>query len=121
RAMARARPAVSHPTPDIPTGCLALPLQARGAVTGALELYSRQGGSFSPEETAVLQSLAGQVAVAIDNASLFAQVQENYLRVNQLYQAGQQINAATRPAGVFQALVNYAAAGRQVDVAFVLS
>lgn len=58
---------------------LALPLRARGALQGLLDIHSRRENAFGPDEIAVLQGLAGQIAVALDNARLFMQLQDSYL------------------------------------------
>lgn len=56
---------------------MALPLRSRGRVIGALNLRSVEREAFSREDVPVLQTLADQIAVAIDNARLFAEAQEN--------------------------------------------
>lgn len=53
----------------------AIPLRSRGQVLGALTVQSTQPGAFDPASIAVLQIMADQVAVAIDNARLFAESQ----------------------------------------------
>jgi GAF domain-containing protein/HAMP domain-containing protein len=54
---------------------LALPLIAANRVLGALDVQSTQPAAFSTEDIAVLQLVADQVAVAIQNARLFAEVE----------------------------------------------
>jgi GAF domain-containing protein len=54
----------------------ALPLRSRGRVIGALSVHSDSPGVFDDTLTAVLQSMADQVAVALDNARLLAESQE---------------------------------------------
>jgi GAF domain-containing protein len=65
--------------PDLPDARseIALPLQARGEIIGALDVQSKEPEAFSEEDVAVLQTLADQVAVAISNARLFQQVEES--------------------------------------------
>lgn len=53
----------------------ALPLRSRGQVLGALTIQSDQSGAFDQETLVVLQTMADQVAVALDNAHLFAESQ----------------------------------------------
>jgi len=53
----------------------ALPLRARGKVIGALNIHSEQPGQFDQEAIVALQTIADQVAVALDNARLFAENQ----------------------------------------------
>ncbi len=54
---------------------MALPLISRAGVIGAMTIQSARENAFSTEDTAVLQTVANQVAVAIDNARLFAEAQ----------------------------------------------
>ena len=53
----------------------ALPLHSRGQVLGALTVQSDQPAAFDQDTVVVLQTMADQVAVAIDNARLFAETQ----------------------------------------------
>ncbi|HEY89560.1 MAG TPA: GAF domain-containing protein [Thermoflexia bacterium] len=59
--------------PDLPAthSEMALPLRVRGNIIGALDVQSRKPAAFTPEDLTVLQTLADQVAVAIENARLF--------------------------------------------------
>ena len=50
----------------------ALPLRSRGRVLGALTVQSVKEAAFTPEIITVLQTMADQIAVALDNAELFA-------------------------------------------------
>jgi PAS domain S-box-containing protein len=54
---------------------LALPLISRGDVIGAMTVQSDQPAAFSAEDIAVLQTIADQVANAIENTRLFGQAQ----------------------------------------------
>ena len=66
-------------TPDIAlpprTQEIALPLHSRGNVLGALNLHSTQDTEFSEMDIAVLQTMANQISLAIDNANLVSQTQ----------------------------------------------
>jgi GAF domain-containing protein len=66
---------VSHPLLADTRAEAALPLIARGRVIGALSAQSAQTGAFEPDVVAVLQTMADQVAAALDNARLFAESQ----------------------------------------------
>jgi PAS domain S-box-containing protein len=69
---------------------LALPLVSRGKAIGALTIQSSQETAFSDEDIAVLQTMASQVANAIENTRLFAQAQlraEEMVVLNELGQA----------------------------------
>jgi GAF domain-containing protein/methyl-accepting chemotaxis protein len=54
---------------------MALPLRARGQVLGAMTVQSAEEAAFDETDISVLQTVADQVAVAIDNARLFADAQ----------------------------------------------
>ncbi|MCA9928703.1 MAG: GAF domain-containing protein [Anaerolineales bacterium] len=51
---------------------LCLPLIARGKLLGVLDVQSRRKNVFQEESIAILQIMANQVAVNLDNANLFA-------------------------------------------------
>jgi len=57
---------------------LAIPLIAKGQIKGVLEVFHRRALSPTPEWLAFLEAMAGQAAIAIDNSSLF----DNLQRVN---------------------------------------
>jgi len=71
--------AVFFDNPDLPDtrSEMALPLRARGKIVGALDVQSLEPAAFSNEDVAVLQTLADQVAMAINSAQLFQQVQQS--------------------------------------------
>ncbi len=54
---------------------LAVPLVARQQVIGVIELVNRRSGPFTQDDLERLEAIAGPVAVAVDNARLFAQVE----------------------------------------------
>jgi GAF domain-containing protein len=54
----------------------ALPLIARGEVIGAVSVQSDRLGVFDPDTVSTLQTIADQVAIAVDNARLLAETQE---------------------------------------------
>lgn len=67
---------------------MATPLRARGNVIGVVYVDSRAiAGLFGDDDLAALDAFAGQAAVAIDNAILFSETdQQLALRVNELTQ-----------------------------------
>lgn len=54
---------------------IALPLRSRGRVLGALSVHSTREAAFDEADIALLQTMADQVALAIDNARLFSQTE----------------------------------------------
>lgn len=54
---------------------IALPLISRGTVIGAMSIQSTVENAFTTEDVAILQTMADQVANALQNANLFDQTQ----------------------------------------------
>jgi GAF domain-containing protein len=67
--------AVYFDNPDLPEtrSEMALPLIAGGKLLGALDIQSTEEGAFTQEDIEVLQILADQVSIAIENSNLFAE------------------------------------------------
>ena len=65
---------------------IALPLRSRGHILGALSAQSTQEAAFSEADIAVLQTMADQVALAIDNARLFSQTESALKEVQAVQQ-----------------------------------
>ena len=65
----------------------AIPLVAKGRVQGVLELFNRTRLHPTPEWLEFLGSLAGQAAIAIDNLTLFRQLQESNFELARAYDA----------------------------------
>jgi signal transduction histidine kinase/DNA-binding response OmpR family regulator len=66
---------------------VAIPLKVGGKVLGVIDIQSTQAQVFTANDLSVLQSLADQVAVAINNATLYDESQElikNLKEVDQL-------------------------------------
>lgn len=70
---------VYYDNPDLPLtrSEMALPLSISGEILGALDVQSVEEQAFSDEDVNVLQVLADEVAVAINNTNLFQQLQES--------------------------------------------
>ncbi|MDQ2692713.1 MAG: GAF domain-containing protein, partial [Chloroflexota bacterium] len=68
-------------------GYYGLPLITKGKVNGVLELFHRTPLLPYPEWLNFLETLAGQAAIAIDNASLFENLQRTNFELEQAYDA----------------------------------
>jgi GAF domain-containing protein len=55
---------------------MALPLRIGRRVIGALDVQSREEMAFDDEDTSILQTIADQLAVAIENARLLQEMQQ---------------------------------------------
>jgi GAF domain-containing protein/HAMP domain-containing protein len=64
---------------------LAVPLVSRGQVIGVLSVETEADRTPSDEEVELLELLASQVAVSIENARLFEETQQSLRQVNLLY------------------------------------
>lgn len=82
------------PNPDMPAtrSEMALPLSARGRVIGVLDVQSEQAAAFTEEDVSVLQTMAEQVALAIQNARLLRESEFAVRELERRY--GEQIHAA---------------------------
>ena len=59
---------------------IAVPLVARGETIGVVEVLNRLGGgTFTQEDLVLLQALAHQSAIAIQNAQLFLDLQDSFV------------------------------------------
>jgi GAF domain-containing protein len=65
--------AVYFDNPDLPEtrSEMALPLKSRQKVIGVLDVQSKQAEAFDDDDIVILQTLADQIALAIENARLF--------------------------------------------------
>ena len=64
---------------------LALPLRVGERIIGALDVQSRDANAFDEDDITILQVLADQLAVAIENTRLLQEVQTNLDELEQLY------------------------------------
>jgi len=78
--------AVFFNNPDLPMtrSEIALPLLVRNKVLGILDIQSDKPQAFSTDDIDVLETLANQVAVAIDNARLLDESQATFLQLEAL-------------------------------------
>ena len=63
------------------------PLIAKGQVKGVLEVFSRTPRSVDQDRLEFLEALAGQAAIALDNSSLFEQLQDSNSELSVAYDA----------------------------------
>ncbi|MFC1936608.1 GAF domain-containing protein [Chloroflexota bacterium] len=74
-------------TPELPDtrAEMALPLKARGEILGALDIQDTQEFAFTEDTVAVMQTLADQIALAIDNLRLLVQAQQSLEEAQRAY------------------------------------
>ncbi len=82
-------PAGSYGSPNLSgeqfTAYVGIPLIARGQIRGVLEIFHREPFHFEPEGDSFLEILAGQAAIAIDNAELFDNLQSSNSELSLAY------------------------------------
>lgn len=80
--------AVFFDNPDLPDtrSEMALPLRAGPIVIGALDVQSTEPNAFTEEDEEILNTLAGQVSIAIRNAQLFEEIQRSTTELQMLLQ-----------------------------------
>jgi GAF domain-containing protein/DNA-binding response OmpR family regulator len=64
---------------------MALPLIVKGKVVGALDVQSNNPNAFSEEDIRALTTLSGQIAIAIDNANLYEEIERRASDVSLLF------------------------------------
>jgi PAS domain S-box-containing protein len=67
--------------------CFAVPLLAKGQIKGVLEIFHRSPLDPDTEWIEFLEMLAGQAAIAVDNASLFEELQQSNAELATAYDA----------------------------------
>jgi signal transduction histidine kinase/CheY-like chemotaxis protein/HAMP domain-containing protein len=65
---------------------LALPLISRGQVMGTLDVQSTEEAAFDEADIAVMQTMADQLANAIENARLFRRAEDSVEEISRLHQ-----------------------------------
>jgi len=85
---------------------LGLPLKVGQRVIGALDVQHRERNAFMEDDLAVLQILADQLAVAIQNARLFEETLARARREQTVLELTGEIRAQTDTEGMLQAAVS---------------
>lgn len=100
---------------------LAVPLQAHGETIGVLDVKSDRVNGIQAQEIAILETLAAQVAVAIQNARLFRTTREAAQRLSILHWASQEITLAGLDMERLYVAIHRATARLMPSEAFVIS
>jgi GAF domain-containing protein len=85
---------------------LAIPLLVAGQVIGVLDIHSAKINAFGENEINILQTLSGQVAVAVQNARLFAQVSQRAERERKVVEITSRIRATNDISTILQTAVS---------------
>jgi len=63
----------------------ALPMKSRGNTIGVLDFQSKEPGIFTSEDLQVLNALANQVSIALENARLLTETRAALIQVQEVY------------------------------------
>ncbi len=74
---------------------MALPLKTGDRVIGALDVQSTQINAFDAEAQAILTSLAGEIAITLENAQLFQEIQDRVAELATINLVSQAVSRAT--------------------------
>jgi GAF domain-containing protein/HAMP domain-containing protein len=84
---------------------IALPLVVADRVLGALDVQSTETGTFDEASAVMLQSMADQIAIALNNANQFRQTELALQRTNLLYVTTQSLAEAKSTDEILSAIV----------------
>lgn len=78
---------VHSETPELPDtrAEMSLPLVSRDEVIGAIDIQDTNPNAFTDEDLVVLQTMADQVALAVQNIRLYEQTQESLEEIERVY------------------------------------
>jgi GAF domain-containing protein len=97
---------------------MALPLIALDKVIGALTVQSVERRAFSDEDITLLQTMADQLANAIENANLFSQTQAALAETEKLYRMAQELSSARDEQSVYEIAME-AISGTGIDASTI--
>jgi GAF domain-containing protein len=93
----------------------AVPIALGGRVSGVLDVQHNIVNGLTQQDVDLLQSIANQVAVAVQNATLFSQTQRLADREALVNAIGQKIQTASSVEGVLQVLARELGAALQAQ------
>jgi len=70
--------------PLITLSAVSAPLIRRGQVTGIVTLHHPEPNHFNGEQLDLIQTIAGEAAMAVENASLYKKVMDEHVKLKQL-------------------------------------
>jgi GAF domain-containing protein len=76
---------ISHPLLADTRSEMALPLKVEGNLIGVLDVHSEKPKAFTPDDVAIMQILADQLAAAIERALLLERLEQNLRELEQAY------------------------------------
>lgn len=97
----QADPLLSHTKSEV-----GIPLIVAGRIIGVLDIHSAKPNAFGTDEIAILQTLSGQLAVAVQNARLFSQVSLRAERERKVVEITSHIRSTNDISSILQTAVS---------------
>jgi PAS domain S-box-containing protein len=92
-----------QPTPH---SALAMPIRLRGQTIGVLDFYQEgQDWTWTDEERALVETLADQAALALENARLFTETRESAQRMRALYETSRALSSALEQEAIIRTIL----------------
>ncbi|MBN1440583.1 MAG: GAF domain-containing protein [Anaerolineales bacterium] len=85
---------------------LAVPLIVAGRTIGVLDLHAAKPNAFGEDEIAIIQTLSGQLSVAVQNARLFSQVSQRAERERKVVEITSRIRSTNDISSILQTAVS---------------
>jgi len=98
-----------------------IPISIGERVLGALDVQSAEVNAFSADDVSMLQTMANQVAAAIQNIRLLEATQINLEETTLLYTTSRQIGQAGTEADIFQAIVNALSKTTYISIIYAIN
>ncbi len=99
---------------------LGVPLIARDQIIGAVSVQSFEAEAFDAADARFLESVASQVAIAIENARLYAEVSARAGELSRLYAAAKDLGATLEPQAVLEQLARHLTEAVDVTSGYVM-
>lgn len=99
---------------------LGVPVSARGRLFGAIYLGEKRGAAeFDADDESVLEALAAQAGVALENAHLYEELRDRAQRLDALYEIGAATVRGDPPNAVIRLVARHARALLHADLASI--
>jgi GAF domain-containing protein len=85
---------------------LGIPLIVAGRIIGVLDIHASKPNAFGSDEIAIIQTLSGQLAVAVQNARLFSQVSQRAERERKVVEITSRIRSTNDISSILQTAVS---------------
>lgn len=85
-----------------------VPMIAHNSVIGVIQQINKSSGTFTEDDVQLLEAVAAQTSVVIDNARLLAAERQDRQRLETLFRIGQTINSTLDPSVILDRLTDEA-------------